>query len=71
MIFANTYLEFKDEKSNKFWKITFYGKAFIVVYGKIGTEGKKTEKTFESVEKCEKAGQKLIEQKLKKGYLKK
>ena len=29
------------------------------------------EKTFESVEKCEKAGRKLIEQKLKKGYLKK
>ncbi len=66
----NTYLEFKDDKSHKFWGIAFYGEAYIVTYGKIGTEGRKSEKTFKTEKECYKAGDKLIEQKLKKGYLK-
>ena len=64
----NTYLEYKDEKSHKFWKITFYENEFIVQYGKIGTVGKKSEKVFDTTEACHKAGRKLIAQKFKKGY---
>lgn len=64
----NAYLEFKDEKSHKFWKIYFYSSRFQVTYGKIGTEGKKTDKDFDSTEECYKAGDKLVQSKLKKGY---
>ncbi len=64
----NAYLEFKDEKSHKFWKISHYGSGFIVTYGKVGTEGKTTEKEFNNSEEAFKAGDKLIASKLKKGY---
>jgi len=64
----DTYLEFKDDKSHKFWKISFFRETFIVTYGKIGTEGRESEKSFETEEECFKAGDKLVAQKLKKGY---
>ena len=55
---------------HKFWEIKFYENVFIVRYGKIGTEGRKSEKEFETIEKTHKAAAKLIEQKIKKGYKK-
>ncbi len=66
----NAYLEFKDEKSHKFWEISFYEEAFIVKYGKVGSNGKESEKKFETTEECFREGKKLIAQKLKKGYVK-
>jgi len=66
----NTYLEFKDDKSHKFWKIQFYDNVFIVTYGKVGTEGRESEKKFDTDKECFKAGEKLIASKLKKGYVK-
>jgi len=43
-----TYLEFKDEKSQKFWEIYSEGNNVITRYGKIDTEGKKIIKTHPS-----------------------
>jgi predicted DNA-binding WGR domain protein len=31
---------FKDEKSDKFWRIEYAGDAYAVNYGKAGTTGK-------------------------------
>ena len=64
------YLELKDEKSEKFWKIIYENsdnekQRYIVNYGKIGNSGttSKNEDTVENI-------QKLIEDKKKKGYVK-
>ena len=64
----NAYLEYKDEKSHKFWKIDHYGEGYTVTYGKVGTEGQSKTKEFDSSEEAYKAGDKLVASKLKKGY---
>jgi predicted DNA-binding WGR domain protein/Leucine-rich repeat (LRR) protein len=64
----NIYLEYKDEKSAKFWKIDVNNNTHTVTYGKIGTNGQSKTKTFESVEKATKEAEKLIKAKTKKGY---
>jgi predicted DNA-binding WGR domain protein len=64
----NIYLEYKDEKSAKFWKIEINNDTHTVTYGKIGTDGQSKTKTFESVEKATKEAEKLIKAKTKKGY---
>ena len=66
----DTYLEFKDEKSHKFWEISFFRDTFNVTYGKVGTKGRESEKSFDTEQECYKAGDKLVAQKLKKGYKK-
>lgn len=43
-----TYLEYKDEKSQKFWEISVANNEIITRYGKIGTGGKEISKPFES-----------------------
>jgi uncharacterized protein YfeS len=60
---------FKDEKSDKFWRIEYAGNAYAVNYGKTGTTGKYQLKDFDSPEKCEKEAKKLIASKTEKGYL--
>lgn len=62
------HLEYKDEKSAKFWRITLENTTHTVTYGKIGTDGQSKTKTFESAEKALKDAQKLIKAKKKKGY---
>ena len=59
---------FKDEKSDKFWRIEYSGSSFAVNYGKTGTTGKYQVKEFDSQEECEKEAKKLIASKVKKGY---
>jgi len=41
-----TYLEFKDEKSNKFWEITLTQNELTTRYGKIGAQGSSKIKSF-------------------------
>lgn len=62
------YLEFKDDKSSKFWMITVDGNTHTVTYGKIGSDGKSTTKEFDSSTEATSSAQKLLESKLKKGY---
>lgn len=63
-----TYLEYKDEKSAKFWEIELSEHTYTVTYGKIGTDGQSKTKTFDTPEKANKGAEKLIAQKIKKGY---
>jgi predicted DNA-binding WGR domain protein len=65
------YFTFADEKSSKFWSIEKEGASYLVNFGKIGSEGQKTEKTFGSEADCQKEIDKLIAEKTKKGYVEK
>jgi predicted DNA-binding WGR domain protein len=67
---------FAGENSNKFWDIEIKDKSYTVNFGKMPDRnefseksGKLTEKTFEDEESCKKAAEKIINQKLKKGYV--
>jgi uncharacterized protein (TIGR02996 family) len=59
---------FSDGKSNKFWNIDLQGKAFTVQYGKIGTTGQTQIKEFADAATAQKEHDKLVAEKLKKGY---
>ena len=61
-------LRYKDEKSDKFWRIETLDNELAVSYGKWGTIGKTNLKSFDNKEKCEKEAGKLISAKRKKGY---
>ena len=63
----NTHLEYQDDKSHKFWKIALEGKTFTTTYGKVGSNGQSSTKTFNSEEKVQKEAEKLVAHKLKKG----
>ncbi|EMN90336.1 WGR domain-containing protein [Leptospira weilii] len=62
------HLTYKDDKSDKFWNIEVSGTSFTVTYGKTGTAGQTQTKTFGSEEECLKEAEKLLQEKLKKGY---
>ena len=59
---------YQDAKSDKFWDIDFEGTTQTVVYGKTGTARREAVKEFATPEECTKESEKLILQKLKKGY---
>ncbi|EMM76914.1 WGR domain-containing protein [Leptospira santarosai] len=63
------HLTFKDESSDKFWNIEVDGNSFTVTYGKTGATGQTQTKTFDNEEKCLKEAEKLLAEKLKKGYV--
>jgi uncharacterized protein (TIGR02996 family) len=63
--------EFKDGKSNKFWNIALKGKSFTVTFGKIGTSGQTQEKKFPSAAAAQAAHDKLVAERLGKGYVEK
>lgn len=63
------HLHFKDEKSDKFWKIEVNGNAHTVSYGRTGTNGQSKTKTFEDSKLAQKDAEKLINSKIKKGYV--
>ena len=58
-----TYLEYRDEQSEKFWQINIEGCSHTVTFGRIGTKGQSKTKTFASKEECEKDAAKLIQSK--------
>lgn len=62
-------LEYVDGKSNKFWNIELSGSSHTVHYGRIGTAGQTKTKEFSSAEEARASYEKLLEQKLKKGYV--
>ncbi|VTS07151.1 WGR domain-containing protein [Tuwongella immobilis] len=59
---------FTDAKSYKFWNIDLSGTSFTVVYGRVGTNGQTQTKSFATPEQAEKEANKLIAEKVKKGY---
>jgi predicted DNA-binding WGR domain protein len=62
------YFEFSDGTSNKFWEITVTGAQHTVRYGKSGTDGQTRVKEFVDCAAAEKSAQKLIAEKMGKGY---
>jgi predicted DNA-binding WGR domain protein len=62
-------LQYTDGKSNKFWIITLKGLAHTVQYGRSGTTGQTQTKEFATENEARKSFEKLVAEKLKKGYV--
>lgn len=63
-----TYLEYVAEKSSKFWEITVEGETVTTRWGRIGAQGQSKEQEFDSEDDAAAAAEKLIDEKLGKGY---
>lgn len=63
------HFEFIAGTSSKFWEITVRGKEVLVRFGRIGTEGQATTKTFVDEASAAKHAEKVIREKLAKGYV--
>lgn len=62
-------LVFQEGTSHKFWQIELSGLSHTVCYGKVGTNGQTQTKDFNTEEAAAKSYDKLLVEKLKKGYL--
>lgn len=62
------HLQFIDGTSDKFWQIDVVGSEFTVTYGRNGTSGTSQIKSFDRAAECLKAAEKLLAEKIKKGY---
>lgn len=62
-------LIYMDAKSSKFWNIEVSGCQHTVTYGRIGSAGQSSTKTFPKDEAALKDAEKLIKEKLGKGYV--
>ena len=63
-------LFFQDATSDKFWTAEADGTNQDISFGAVGTRGRRSEKQFASTEACLADTEKLIKQKIKKGYTK-
>ena len=63
--------EFSEGSSNKFWEIQVSGKKFTTRHGRIGADGTEVKKGFSSPEEATKEAEKLVREKVKKGYVEK
>ncbi|HUR47167.1 MAG TPA: WGR domain-containing protein [Candidatus Saccharimonadales bacterium] len=68
---STRYFEFVDGGSSKFWEITLAEKSFTVRFGRLGTAGQTQSKSFADEDRATREAQKLIAEKLKKGYTEK
>jgi predicted DNA-binding WGR domain protein len=59
----------QSEDSNKFWTIEQCDEKYIVHWGKLGTKGQSNEKEFATKVECSREIERLIIEKIKKGYL--
>ena len=60
--------ELSEGTTNKFWEVSRVGASVSTTYGRIGTPGQTTKKTFDSAAKAEKAYDRLVKEKVTKGY---
>ncbi|NUO54843.1 MAG: WGR domain-containing protein [Polyangiaceae bacterium] len=60
--------EFKEGKSNKFWEIELEDDSFTTRFGRIGSDGQESTKSFDSRAEAKREYEKLIAEKVKKGY---
>lgn len=60
--------EFSEGTSNKFWEIALADASFTTTFGKIGANGQTTIKKFGSAAEAKKEHDKLVAEKVKKGY---
>jgi len=61
-------LEYKDEKTEKFWEGEVVGCSYIVRYGKMGTNGHEVKTDFASEEEARDKFEKVVKSKISKGY---
>jgi predicted DNA-binding WGR domain protein len=61
--------ELVEGTSSKFWEIKLEGASFTTTYGKLGTAGTSTSKSFADEATAKKEHDKLVAEKTKKGYL--
>lgn len=61
--------EFTDDASSKFWSIEVVGAYYQVKFGKIGSKGQTQRKTFAANAEAQADADRLIREKLKKGYV--
>ena len=61
--------QYSDAKSHKFWNIDVSGSSFVVTFGKVGASGQTQTKSFASAGQAQAEADKLIREKLKKGYV--
>ncbi len=59
---------FDDGESRKFWSYSLRGKKQTIRYGRLGTKGRETSKTFPSASAAKAATAKSVSQKIGKGY---
>jgi predicted DNA-binding WGR domain protein len=57
-----------DENSDKFWSIYVVGTSFTTCWGRRGAQGQSGVKTFSTPEKAAAEAEKLIAEKVRKGY---
>jgi predicted DNA-binding WGR domain protein len=62
------HLKYIDGSSDKFWQIEVINNSYTVIYGRNGTSGTSQVKTFDDDVQCLKAAEKLLNEKIKKGY---
>ena len=62
------HFEFIGGSSRKFWEILVSGNSFTVRFGRIGTAGRSQKKTFADEPNAKREAEKLVAEKLKKGY---
>ena len=63
-----TYLEYRDEKSSKFWEVTVTDTTMTTRWGAIGGEGQSKEKLFGSRSEATTEAERVAAQKVRKGY---
>ena len=61
-------LIFQQGNSNKFWNASLNGNKLLIHYGRIGTNGQQLTKEFESDSKAKREMERLVSQKIGKGY---
>ncbi len=62
-------LTFQDGSSNKFWTIELNDDSHTVHFGRVGTQGQAQTKSFGSAAEAKKSFDKLVAEKIKKGYV--
>ena len=62
-------LVYQAGSSHKFWRASLRGAELTVSYGRVGSAGQTLVKTFDSVERAEREMLKLVDEKLRKGYV--
>jgi uncharacterized protein (TIGR02996 family) len=60
---------YSDDRSYKFWNIQLHGSSFTVTFGRRGTAGQTQTKTFFDAATARREHDKLVKQKLGKGYV--
>ena len=61
--------EFVGGTSSKFWEVRVQGADVDTCYGRIGSTGQTSSKSFETAAQAAAHGEKLVQEKTRKGYV--